>query len=212
VDAEYNGWPYQRGGPPGPPPELIPARAWVKSTHHAWFESATLATFGRLARALTKNVIFLFPKSKIDTTNRKGFPARASSPSAEGTGASALAQRFGSPQKPACAPQTPTHACLDGARLAGTSDGQAFYSLCYPDANCGPTEDSASFPSGGCGGGVGDGDGGSHGTVAGLPCSAESGGGGGCGMSAAAAAAVARWATRRAIRPGLPSKLGQGLC
>ena len=31
-----------------------------------------------------------------------GFPARASSPSAEGAGASALAQRFGSPQRPAC--------------------------------------------------------------------------------------------------------------
>ena len=123
MDAEYNGWPYQRGGPPGPPPELIPARAWVKSTHHAWFESATLATFGRLARALTKNVIFLFPKSKIDTTNRKGFPARASSPSAEGAGASALAQRFGGPQRPACVPPTQTHAHLDGARLAGTTDG-----------------------------------------------------------------------------------------
>ena len=92
MDAEYNGWPYQRGGPPGPPPELIPARAWVKSTHHAWFESATLATFGRLARALTKNVIFLFPKSKIDTTNRKAIWGVKNASRAPGQGPSSACQ------------------------------------------------------------------------------------------------------------------------
>jgi len=99
-----------------------------------------------------------------------GFPARASSPSAAGAGASALAQRFGGPQRPACAPPTPTHANLDGARLAGNTDGNAFYSLCYPDANCGPTVDSAACPSGRRAGGGGDGE---------SAAAASRGGGGG---------------------------------
>ena len=108
----------------------------------------------------------------LEPVSRRGDRALLRSPSASAA-----------PRRPACAPLTPTHARLDGARLAGTTDGQALYSLCYPveitsvpQRTAQPAQAAAATAA-------------ASATVRwrDSPRTAVSGGGGGCGMSAAAA-------------------------
>ena len=91
-----------------------------------------------------------------------GFPARASSPSAEEAGAFALAQRFGGPQRPACASPA------DDVRATGLFETTYRTLLSTTSRDL----DDAACPSGRSGGGGGGGGGsggGGHGTVVGLP-------------------------------------------